>query len=205
MSEGIILADGVPAMPGVPLTASGVYHSYLDISNEWGLNNLLIWLDLDNDKNTTTMNTRLQTFINRTESYVNARLLYSRYNIPFSAPVPLEIVEVCAILSGAFCYRPRSIEDFDPEKGAADKSLVIVRKKTADKMLADILMDRIILATTDETSTMTDAPRVVKTDHLHMRRIGPHDPQSADTLTDQQLPYYGITGGGPSWIELTGG
>lgn len=190
---------------GIILTAQGIYHGVSDVYNEWGRKNVLIWLDLDNDRDQAVMNSRLQNFINRTESYVNARLAYSPYIIPFTAPIPLEIIEVCAVLTGVFCYRPRSNEDFDPEKGDTSKSLIVVRKKAADKMIADILVERLIIAAPVESDCLTNAPRVVKTDHLRMRHIRPGDQQSADTLTDMNPLNWNGSDTGFDTIELTGG
>jgi hypothetical protein len=153
---------------GVAVTsASGRYHSRSDIEFHFGIGNLKSWLDMDNDQNAVKINTRCQNVIDRTESWIDSRFRRSRYKIPFD-PVPLEITEICAILSGSKAYEPRSQEDVT-EGTNPQKIMVATKRKIANQMINEILAGKLFLDTTDLVDT--EVPQVINDPDTHLSNI----------------------------------
>ena len=165
--------DSVDLPVSVLPLVTGTYHTSLDIADVFGTQNLLIWADMDNDKNSVSIARRILSIIQKTESWLNSRFrASSAYKIPFASPAPLEITEICAIQSGARLYEPRSVEDFTTEAGQATKTMVSVKQRRADSLMRDILSDKVRLDVSPENYVQTNVPQVIR--EIPCRRDFPH-------------------------------
>jgi hypothetical protein len=151
------------ATPTVTLpTVIGNYHTSIDIARVYGSKNVLMWADLDNDQSLEKVTNQLQTIIDRTESWFNSRFRRSQYTVPFVAPIPLEVTEICSIQSGAKLYEPRSQDDFTTETGQAIKTMVSMKLRRGDQMMKEILCNKVVLDVDIANRVQTDAPSIVR-------------------------------------------
>ena len=151
------------------VTAQGAYHSIDDVANHYGADNCCIWLNLGPSDNAATMSARALGVINFTESWVNSWFRRSRYYIPFAAPVPLEIMEICAHLSGSKMYEPRTVDDI-VDGVSPTKTYVLAKRKEALDMVKMILSGKMEIQAPLDPG-ITEAPSLVRTDRMRMRPV----------------------------------
>ena len=157
----------------IPMPA-GVYHSKADIESMFGRGNVRIWSSLGPEDDWAAMAARIQGVINWTESYVNSRLRRSKYIIPFSLPIPLEITEICAHISGSKLYEPRTSEDFNSDGQNPLKTFVATRRKDAEGQLQMILAGKLEIDAPLDVG-ITEYPTVVVTDRMRIKPVRYND------------------------------
>lgn len=84
------------------------YITQPDIETVYGVNNIAVWSNLENDGSGASTS-RIAAAIAYAEEYVDNRFRGSRYAIPFqgTSGVPKVLVDWCAKIAGAWLYRSR--------------------------------------------------------------------------------------------------
>ena len=192
---------GVIGGQSFTVTAQGNYHSIEDVADHYGPDNCVIWLNLgpsdtgDTVVNgvvtaTGTMSRRAQGIINFTESWVNSWFVRSRYLVPFTAPIPLEVLEICSHLSGSKMYEPRTTDDISDAQAPA-KTFVMAKRKEAIETIKIILAGKMDIAAPLDPG-ITEAPSVVRTDRMRMR-VPRNNEMDLDWLSNITLNSDGVT------------
>lgn len=125
-----------------------------DIEAIFGVSNIDVWADLNNNDNAGEITARITAAITRAEAMVDDRLRGGPYTVPFTGTIPETIKDVTARLAGVWLYESRRIEDAeDDEVGRAP-----YHQKVAEKTLSDIAAGKIRL----DVATRTLYPQIVE-------------------------------------------
>lgn len=116
----------------VPITGAvvtGDYISQSDVEDEFGVDNVARWSQLDNDVSTADT-TRIQKAVDYAEDYVNGKFRNkSRYTVPFNTTTtPTEVVRWCAVIAGIWLYRSRGTNDTTEEGDRMDERMEEAKK-----------------------------------------------------------------------------
>jgi len=134
----------------------GTYIARSNVEDQFGVNNIADWADLDRDEDATKITNRITTAISYAEALVEGKLRTSRYLVPFSNTSDPLIQSICAIYAGEFLYRSRGLRDLDE----TNKLIGVVAR--ADDLLNMIIAGQIRLSA---TFSMSDggptAPEVI--------------------------------------------
>ena len=122
------------------------YCKRIDIENIFGKRNVARWADLDNDESETLIASRIEWASDFATEYVNSRLLYGPYAVPFDTPYPLMIVNLTAMFAGIQLYDGRQVVS------AEDKDQVSRQRKDFDRYLRQIFKGQLKLFTTTGTA-----------------------------------------------------
>jgi phage gp36-like protein len=125
--------------------ADGDYYSKRsDVDLIYGVDNINRWADPENDGNTALITSRLDWANFQAETYLNGRLLTSRYVIPFTKPASQMIVLIAGSLAGMFLYDTRRIVSSD---NTTDE--IAQQRKNSEMWIRQILSGQLkILAST---------------------------------------------------------
>ena len=93
-----------------------------DIEDLFGIRNLEVWADLDNDADTDKIIARIYRAIAEADEELDNRLRPSIYTIPFN-PVPPLITSLAARMAGVWLYEARGVKDHNPETGVPEHRL----------------------------------------------------------------------------------
>lgn len=108
-----------------------------DLDIQWGKVNIDKWADADNDKDAAKMLARRAWALARAERYINSRLQFSSYTVPFEAVpnTPSEIKDLVITFAGLYLYSsPRGLVDGDDTNDAMQQI-----KDDAEVMIRNIL------------------------------------------------------------------
>lgn len=95
------------------------YCTRTDVERIFGSANVQRWASLDNNEDADTVDDRIEHACEFATEYVNSRLMFGRYVIPF-ASVPTLIVHLTAMFAGVQLYDGRRvINDEEPRDGVS--------------------------------------------------------------------------------------
>jgi len=92
------------------------YSSKAELDNLFGINNVNIWADLDNTKNSTAKRARMIAMMVKADSIIDAKLRDGPYKVPFVPPYPRTIINLSTRLAGFLLYEHRGITDSAEQK-----------------------------------------------------------------------------------------
>lgn len=122
--------------------ADGDYYSAKqDMYNIFGKDNIRKWADADNQSNGRIVEDREDWANQMAQVYLNGRLLYSKYTIPFTAPYPPTIILIAASYAGILLYETREVIS-----GSKNTS-VPRQKKNYEKLIRQILRGQLRITT----------------------------------------------------------
>lgn len=93
------------------------YINRADIEALFGIRNVRVWADLDNDGVEATITLRVNAAINYAQAYVDDNLRGGQHVIPFTEPPPTMIVDTAAKLAGVWLYGSRRSVDVSDDSG----------------------------------------------------------------------------------------
>ncbi len=109
-----------------------------DVEQIYGVSNVEIWADLDNNKFPTDITARIVAMITQAREYIDSKLKNGPYDIStFDATEPT-MNRANALLAGVYLYENRGINDFDPESGRSVHRLQW-QKTEVEKTIKSIL------------------------------------------------------------------
>jgi phage gp36-like protein len=132
------------------------YATAQNIYDVYGETNVRKWADLDNDGDEVKIEARIDSKLALAESFVNGKLRNTRYEIPITGTVPLEITDLTAKQAGAYLYEGRGMEDA-PEEGG--RNPIQAFKKEVKELLSEIRRGRHPL---DLPFIVQSSPEVIK-------------------------------------------
>lgn len=91
-----------------PSPAGSVYCTRGDVERRWGINNVKIWADIENDGDAAKIATQISWAILSASSRINDDLSTSGYSLPFD-PLPNVVRRYAAVLAGIELYNTRAI------------------------------------------------------------------------------------------------
>lgn len=103
-----------------------------DIENIFGADNVTKWADLDNKRNTTNIESRIEWVLDLATTKLDNALRGCPYEIPFSEPYDLEVVEITARMAGLLLYENRISADKN------EIALIARHQRIIDKWIWDI-------------------------------------------------------------------
>ena len=84
-----------------------------DLETLFGKRNILVWADVDGDRDENDVEQRIWNIITFSQEEVDNFLSNGLYDVPFTAPIPTAITEITAVLSAVRLFRNRAIENKD--------------------------------------------------------------------------------------------
>lgn len=112
-----------------------------DIENIFGEANVQKWADINNDKQPSKIQSRINYFCKFSTVYVNGRLIQGRYAVPFDEDsVPTIIVHLTSLIAGVGLYDGRLIIPAEPRRDEASG-----QRKQSRKLLYEILSGQLRL------------------------------------------------------------
>ena len=122
-----------------------------DLETIFGVNNVARWADLDNDESELVISRRIEWACQWATEFVNSRLQYGHYAVPFS-PVPTLIRDLTAMYAGITLYDGRQVVSAD------ENDKVSRQRKDFDRYLRQIHKGQLKLfdPTTDLPVTIQD-------------------------------------------------
>lgn len=137
-----------------------VYCTRADIEQFYGRENVQKWAELDGDKNSTNIATRISDAISHASNDIDDGLRGGPYTVPFADTIPLTILDLARRLAGVRLYESRGIQDFEAETGSPVHRLAW-HASYVRKMLAEIKSGKRRLDIAQRYSTR---PQVVRTE-----------------------------------------
>lgn len=122
------------------------YATEADMINLFGRTNIRTWADLENRDNQVDIDARVAWALSTAEDWVNDRLRYGPYEIPFTEPVVSAIRDLTARQAGVLLYSTRGIADTD----AGQKPLLVEHKKYIEMTVRDIMKKKLRLDLTSK-------------------------------------------------------
>jgi hypothetical protein len=120
-----------------------------DIEDIFGIENVKVWADLDNDHDVVKIAARIVVAIDKATEWIDDHLRDSIYTIPLVAEdggnLPATVIDMCATRAGVWLYEARGVQDFDSETGTPLHRLGWHRKN-ADRTMLKILSEQITIA-----------------------------------------------------------
>jgi hypothetical protein len=128
---------GVKQFPGGGITTpqtggscDGLYYANrADIELIFGLSNVAQWADVDNDNDSSKIDTRICWALQSAKAYFDDMLNNGPYDVPFVLPYPQQIIVENARYAGCALYDSRGVIDTDGNGKGVD-ALTQQRKKT---------------------------------------------------------------------------
>lgn len=117
------------------------YATRSDLERHYGRTNVIKWADLDNDNNTESIAERIQWALVAATSYLDNRLRFGPYTVPFEDPYPLELTRMCAWYAGVLLYESRGVTDFNAE--GRPQHQLHHQKRNVETMIKDVLTRRL--------------------------------------------------------------
>jgi phage gp36-like protein len=121
------------------------YCTRTDVEDIFGVENIKVWADLDNDGDAEKILARITRAISWASERVDAAFRHGRYELPLvndEGKTPLLIVDITSNLAGVWLYENRGVIDFDPNTGTVVHRL-IHNKKRAEDMIRNIIVGRL--------------------------------------------------------------
>ena len=91
--------------------STAVYCSRSDIEKIFGTENVIKWSDLDNDRDSSKIESRIDCIIDKATMEIECRLRDGPYKVPFIAPYDKLIIDTTARLVGVMLYECRGVQD----------------------------------------------------------------------------------------------
>ncbi len=130
------------------------YATKSDIENVFGSDSVEKWADLNNKRQAAEIRARINWALNLATTRVNSRLRGGPYEVPFSIPYDLIIVDLAARMAGVLLYQGRTTLETE-----VDSTTLIDRNRQAiDRDIRNILAGRLRL---DLTQTSATFPQVI--------------------------------------------
>jgi phage gp36-like protein len=111
-----------------------------DIEQAFGVNNVTIFADLDNDGNSTTIAARIARAIVVASEEIDDAARKGGYRIPLqneAGTISATVVNLCAVLAGLWMYEARGSKEVDPRSGSQLHQYVF-RQTWAARVLEEI-------------------------------------------------------------------
>lgn len=102
-----------------------------------GSKNIRIWADLDNEKNSQTIQSRIDWSADLSTEYVNGRLILGKYTIPFAA-VPKMVIHLSSLLAGVLLHDGRPTNE-------ASRDQVYPKRKDFRRLLREVISGQLRL------------------------------------------------------------
>jgi len=134
------------------------YIDRADIEGRFGIENVRLWADVDNDQNPTNVAARIALSITVAQAEVDDRLRGGPIAVPLAEPPPIMIVNVCASLAAVWLYENRGSKDVDPDGRPVHKLKAVSTRAHAE--LRSIHTKRLVLDLPHSRSS----PEVYKAD-----------------------------------------
>ena len=143
------------------------YGSRSYMEGQFGVKNIAVWADLDNDKSATKVAARVLTALAWADAEVNRYMRGGPYAVPLVTSDPV-IVEAASVLAAVWLYENRGVQDYNPDTGEGGHRLMY-RKRGAYSTLQNARFGSIRI-----DAPMIDGivPVVVKEE----RTLSPYDP-----------------------------
>ncbi len=112
--------------------ADGQFITGAEVINRYGRDNLVRWLNIDNDGDATAIDQAFQSAIDEAEEEVQNTFKDGRYRVPFTI-VTTKIKRWMIDLTGVYAYGNRGQDDEDPDNAEAGR-MTNVEKHTRKEM-----------------------------------------------------------------------
>jgi phage gp36-like protein len=92
------------------------YSARADIEARFGVSNVSVWADLDNDEDATKITNRIAAAIAWADAYIEGIMRGSHFRIPIvtlAGGTPTIVTDLSAKLAGLWLYEARGSKDFD--------------------------------------------------------------------------------------------
>ena len=125
------------------------YCTQTDIENIFGVTNVVLWSNLDN-QTTTADATRIAAAIAYAGSFIDDRFQDGRFVVPLQSRGGsglAQITDIAARLAGCWLYESRGMADLSDESIAGNNT-VRNHRKYAEKMIDDYAKGRVTLSAT---------------------------------------------------------
>jgi hypothetical protein len=119
-----------------PTAVSGGYCDRADIEDQFGIENVGKWADLENHGDDGLIEARIDAAIQWATNEVDDRLRGGPYEVPIASPTHT-MVAVTATLAGVWLYEARGVQDFDEASGKPTHKLAWAKDR-AEKILTDV-------------------------------------------------------------------
>lgn len=139
-----------------PIADADSYARRYDIERVFGGNNVAKWADVDNREDVYHIQDRITWALEQAKARMDDRLRAGPYEVPWSTPYPLTLIDCCARLAGILLYDSRGAQDIDQETGQAIDNLQ-VHRRYVDQYLRDVLASKM---RPGARSTLTTHPEV---------------------------------------------
>lgn len=116
------------------------YPTREDLEDVFGRSNVIKWADLDNEGDEEHIATRIEWALCAATEWLNNKLRYGPYIIPFESPYPIEVVHVTSRVAGIALYESRGVTDTTEDGTPVDA--LQVHREAADKFVEEILSGR---------------------------------------------------------------
>lgn len=142
-----------------------LYCERTDIELAFGVVNVAIWADVDNNKDADSIAARIDWAIEQASDEFDNKTRATPIQAKLADPAPPMVVRMVAYLAGVLLYESRGVTDMD-EKGNPRHQLSWAKQRF-DRFIQDVAARRIVLADdalADDALQTTDIPGFVSLD-----------------------------------------
>lgn len=133
-----------------------------DIEILFGVNNVALWADLDNDEDADNITARITAAIVTADDFIDSYLRDGPYNLPLADDadaVPVLVRDISARLAGTNLYSARGVLDFDSNEDPEDR-LQWHRDQAAATL--QLIKDRVLNLDVAAKAIQRTVPTVIK-------------------------------------------
>lgn len=120
------------------------YATRTDMDNVFGSDNINKWANVNGNSNAIEITGRVAWALEQATAEINDELFLGPYEIPFTAPIPLQVVRQCATFAGVLLYEARGVADSEDDQDGAHK--LRLHRKNVMRFLGRIVSGRIRFA-----------------------------------------------------------